>query len=75
LAIDKPRNQPPLAIAVVSLTISLEDFSGREADGIFDRAVAVDERQPEALCKPPSNGRLPHAHQPHENDWSIELLG
>ena len=58
VALDQPRDQPPLAVAEILLAIALEHLGGRKAGRILDLGVAVDERQAEPLGQPAADRRL-----------------
>ena len=49
VAFDQPRDEPPFAVAEVTLTVTLEHFGGRIARCSFDFGIAIDEGQAEAL--------------------------
>ena len=74
LAVDQARDQPPLAVAEILLAVALEHFGGGEAGGVLDRRVAVDEGQAEPLGEPAADGRLAGAHQPDEDDRTVETV-
>ena len=74
LALDQPRDQPPLAVAEILLAIALEHSAGGIAGGILDRGVAVDEWQAEPLRQPPADRRLADAHQADEDHRPVETL-
>ena len=74
LAVDQPRDQPPLAVAEILLAVALEHLGGGVAGGVLDRRVAVDEGQAEPLGQPPPDRRLSHSHQPDEHHRPVETL-
>jgi hypothetical protein len=73
-AIDEARDKPPFAIAEIGFAEPFIDFGRRQAGGVGDRRIAVDERQAQPPGEPPSDRRFPHSHQPHQHDWPVEPL-
>ena len=74
LALDQPRDQPPLAVAEILLAVALEHLGGGIAGGILDRGIAVDEGQAEAPGQAAPDRRLSDPHQPDQHHRPVETL-
>src|SRR6185369_4245619 len=74
LAVDQPRHEPPLTVAIILLAVALEELAPRQADRFLDLRIAVDERQAEPPGEPSPDSRLSYPHQTHQNDGAIKTL-
>lgn len=72
--IEQAGDDPPLPISEVSFSKAFKDFPGRQATGIANGIVAVDEIEAQLLRKAPTHGRLAHAHHSDECDRSVEAV-
>ena len=55
------------------LAIALEQTRRLTSRRLLDRGIAIDERQAEPLGQAPADGRFAGAHQPDEDDRTIEV--
>jgi hypothetical protein len=74
-AVDQPSDEPPLSIAEIALSESLEQFSRANARGFLNFGVAVDERQTQPPGQAAAHGGLACAHKTYEHDRPIKRYG
>ena len=74
LAFDEPCDQPPLAVAEIVFAIALENLGGRQAGGVLDGGITVDEWQAEPLRETAPDGRFSYAHQSDQHDGPVETF-
>jgi hypothetical protein len=69
--IDQSGDNAALAVAEAALAMAVENLGNGTAGSLFDLVVGIDEREPEALREPTSDGRFSSPHQADQDYASI----
>jgi len=66
-ALDKPRNNPPLAIAKIAFAELFEYFGNGKSSGTFNFIVSISKGHIQPRSEALSNAAFTHAHHPDKN--------